>query len=259
MTAIDPRSDTHFAQCANSVDELRRALGAVGWTVEWVAGVDGPTEKRYEGPDVVTIPTRQMGISPTRNDALGFARSEWVYSLDHDDMMCPEGVLELLADPRLTDVGWVLGDVHLLEGSYGPRPYFNPGPVPRRTLLYDKAHPGRWNGNTLLVRTELLLRAGGWGGMRIDEDGALLLELSWLSDGLIVPYQLVHRRWWDGQASRSFHEADYLLTGQFERRVWEARCRAEGAEAPPRRDTTLAMGDREYAMTAWPVRGMTAP
>lgn len=220
VTAVLPARAGHLAHTAASVAAAQRAAASVGWDLRWVVVTDGG---RLEGDidwpagtTLLTLPAH-AGVATARNRGLTSCSTGWVLPLDADDLLDSAGLAGLLADPVLEEVEWAAANRVLLDGT--PTPHWIE--APRRwapgeleeawtaPFALSGSHP-----NTALARTELVLTAGGWPALSVNEDLGLALTMSSIAPGasttaVILRYrawaeQTVAQPWYPGAKTDSF-------------------------------------------------------
>ena len=100
---------------------------------------------------LIGVDSGRRGSSAVRNDLLAAVRTPWVAVLDDDDVALPEHLLLLRAAADAADIAYSLPRV---EGRDGWQPV---GPFDAERLRRESYIPA-----TALIRTDLLLRLGGW-------------------------------------------------------------------------------------------------
>lgn len=181
-----------------TIDGVRSQALPEGWELEWLVQEDGPAPSL--GPRLASVPNvryaaneAHTGLAATRNLALSRATGDVVQVLDHDDVLLPGALMQLL--PRFDDRGthWVTGQADdLLEGgkrrsNESALPF---GPVPAGQVNdWAIEHGGNWPIHCagLLLRTVVVRVVGGWGGTPVDDDIVMFSALSELADGYIDP------------------------------------------------------------------------
>lgn len=208
LTPLHPRRRDHIAEAAESVQKLRETARQRHMAVEWVVVHDGSDPRSQDcfvhdaAPDVeVTLPAA-VGIAACRNVALSRARGEWVFPLDGDDLIEPDGLLtafESARDSSTPDVGWVATNRTLLNGDITSHWFSVPRIFEKSDLAANWTTPFVFHPNSVLMRRQLLLEVGGWPAIPSNEDMALLLRLSEESRGVALPAVALRYRVWEKQ------------------------------------------------------------
>lgn len=185
-----------------------------GWELEWIVQEDG-TNPSLEG-----LVSRELhakyaaneahtGIAATRNLALTRATGDVVQVLDHDDVLLPGALEQLLPRFDQPEVHWVVGQADDLLPDGRRRSYESAlkfGRI-RAGAVNDWAiqHDGNWPIHCagLLIRTNLVRAVGGWGGCPVDDDIIMFSAVSELADGYNDPAVTWLYRIHDRQTSRS--------------------------------------------------------
>jgi glycosyltransferase involved in cell wall biosynthesis len=195
LTSAYLSSATYLSQTIESVEAQ---ILPSGWELEWVVQEDGDDPRlgeffrelpfaRYEANG------RHMGLAYTRNLGLSRVSGQLVQVLDHDDILLPHALSTLI--PAFIDnrIHWAVGQADdLLPGS--------------RRVAYESAMPfgvlpagavndwairngGNWpiHSAGLMMRTATVRAIGGWAGIPIDDDVAMLAALAELADGYNEP------------------------------------------------------------------------
>ncbi|MGA6165948.1 glycosyltransferase family 2 protein [Amycolatopsis magusensis] len=188
------------------------------WT--WLVQVDGPGGAvldalaacgAREDPRVrIDVHGEQLGPAVARNCALGRSTAPLIQNLDADDELEPSA-LEVLSGALAADpaAGFAVGQARDLheDGSLAVhRLPVEAGPLPRNGLfdhwLADTdrvpVHPAG-----VLWRRSLLLRMGGWAGLRGREDTGLLMAASAACPGVVVADFTLRYRKHPGQLSET--------------------------------------------------------
>jgi glycosyltransferase involved in cell wall biosynthesis len=204
------------------LDSFQAILGQDGVTWEWVLQIDGPDEdlerwvpEELHSDDRVSPAAtgRHCGVSPTRNVGLTRCRSEFVQSLDQDDLLAPgglaAGVATLRGDPKLA---FCFGEgLHLTaDGTLAPRP------PQKRVLEPGRIEPGeieaRWNrgrrphGMVLpgaMWRKQYLFAYGGWASLPALEDYGVCFPVAQRHPIAFIDQVTFHRRDHPAQESRT--------------------------------------------------------
>ena len=192
--AYAPLAD-YFDETIKSV--MRQDLPA-GWEIEWLIQEDGETpglaSRVANLPNVHYSANRaHTGIAATRNLALTRATGEIVQVLDHDDVLLPGALSQLLPHFENPETHWVVGQADDLLPDGSRRTYESAlpfGPVqPGAVNDWAIEHGGNWPIHCagLLMRTTLVRALGGWGGAPVDDDIIMFAALSECVGGHNVP------------------------------------------------------------------------
>lgn len=199
ITPVGPGSERWLPEAAQSIEDARvsiRDLGELEWAICW----DGTDATDVVGANVQVAWTNQSGVAAARNAALAHASGEWVFPLDADDLLEPDGI-RLLLDVCLSrsDIQWAGANRILVDGAKTPHWFEAERTFPVGSLAQDWRAPFPFHPNTLLVRRELLSRVGGWPALPVNEDLGLALALSEEAAGISVPITVMRYRPWKGQ------------------------------------------------------------
>lgn len=238
VTACLPAAAEHLHVAARSVHRLREELAER--RIEWVLVLDGPGDVDIPATTdrVVRLPTRR-GVAAARNYALSVVSSELTVCLDADDQIEPAGAAAAAAvletDPTL---GWVAANRLLVTGEktfhwHGARAW------PPGSVAAEWSAPMAFHANTLMVRTALVRRVGGWPALGACEDLLLALRLGEESPGASIEEVLILYRAWEGQTTRApgFREEQALAYDFIEQSVNAGR--AYRGRAPVRHPEPL--------------------
>src|SRR6266496_3322700 len=191
-----------YAPLADYFDDTIKSVMAqelpAGWELEWLIQEDG--EKPGLSGQVAHLPNvrysankAHTGIAATRNLALTRATGEIVQVLDHDDVLLPGALSQLLSHFEDADTHWVVGQADDLLPDGSRRAYESAipfGPVaPGVVNDWAIEHGGNWPIHCagLLMRTTLVRAFGGWGGAPVDDDIIMFAALSECVGGYNVP------------------------------------------------------------------------
>ncbi|MEC3974584.1 glycosyltransferase [Amycolatopsis sp. H20-H5] len=169
-----------------------------GWDLEWLVQEDGEVPGlagTVAGfPQISYAANRaHTGIAATRNLALTRATGDVVQVLDHDDVLLPGALLQLLPHFDKPSVHWIVGQADDLLSDGSRRAYESAlpfGPVPAGSVnTWAMEHGGNWPIHCagLLLRTHLVRAFGGWGGAPVDDDIIMFAALSECVDGFNDP------------------------------------------------------------------------
>jgi len=195
---------------AVSVQRARELLVGSGVEVEWVVCRDGlssagggPARTQFDvmPPDRLVGWRTRRGIAAARNAALAVANGDWVVPLDADDELDPDGMLAAAAAVRgrPSELGWLGCNRLLIDGSRTPHWQDEPRGFAVGQLAESWGSPFWFHPNSVLVRRDMLLRAGGWPALGVNEDLAAILLVSEACNGRADPLVLTRYRVWDGQ------------------------------------------------------------
>jgi hypothetical protein len=234
LTAVLPGRSAHLEATAASIAATREKLARTGRHLEWLIVIDGPGQvPTFPDAENVVCLSQRRGVSVARNIALAHAKAPWVFPLDADDLAEPTGLAGLLDvaenDPT---VGWVAGNRVLVDGSRTRHWFDQPRTWVGGELAQQWAAPFCFHPNTVLVRRDLALTAGGWPATGVNEDLGLVLLVSELVGGRTVPTVATRYRAWDGQeTAATTYQADKALAFDLVEVLVSAR-RAESGRAP---------------------------
>lgn len=234
LTAVLPGRSAHLEATAASIAATREELAGTGRYLEWLIVIDGPGEiPTFPDAEKVVRLSQRRGVSVARNMALAHTDATWVFPLDADDLAEPAGLAELLdvaeSDPTL---GWVAGNRVLVDGSRTRHWFDQPRTWVEGELAQQWAAPFCFHPNTVLVRRDLALTAGGWPATGVNEDLALVLLVSELAGGRSAPTVATRYRAWDAQeTAATTYEADKALAFDLVEVLVSAR-RSESGRAP---------------------------
>lgn len=195
LTPVHSNTAVFLPDAARSIERLRLPKQ---WNVEWVVqeDADEPTLAKTVarlGGEYGANP-RRAGASATRNLALLRAKGDFVFSLDADDQLVPDGLPALIE--RLDgDFGWVCGG-HIDHMGH-PTDDWNPQSSrvwSRGELLAHGTRNWGFHPNNLLVRTSALWEIGGWPALTGLEDKMLVLALNIAHSGASTKIATVQYR-----------------------------------------------------------------
>lgn len=169
-------------------------------------------------------------MSAARNFALGQVESEWLYPLDADDLLVGEGLLKALREFRDEEkLGFIVGGRTYFGDSelddFRSAGYFDVGELSNRG-----SSPAPLPPNNSILRTEAALRAGGWAGLRLGEDGEILRAVGFDWAGRVVPWVFSRYRKWTGQTTGDAYYIERGLGRAFAFKVAQAKARARNVE-----------------------------
>lgn len=209
VTVITPTTGT--PERRDYLHDLRHSLDHQGVSWRWVIALDGRTAPlpssivNDQRVTVVTTGANRRGAAAARNLALTRVRTQWVTSVDDDDLLADDSLL-LRVNAALSrlGLGWSCGRmVDLLPG----------GETTQRCSLLpteDMAHQqrlvpsgpvdpgGPWRAwpesrapfplspSALMVRTSLLRAVGGWPGTQQREDYGMAMAVTSVASGVML-------------------------------------------------------------------------
>lgn len=175
-----------------------------GFTLKWYIQHDGDSEqiqKTWFDDERVSYEYngRHLGAAGTRNQALLRTDSEFVISLDSDDLFKENALVDLLKGFETEGVAWAAGAWHELHPDGTVQPWRSPlfegvrevGWVYEEIMRLDKTP---FSMNPILYKRQALVAAGGWPAFPEWEDTILLTVVSgrhkgWATDKLVGLYR----------------------------------------------------------------------
>lgn len=143
--------------------------------------------------------SRQAGIAGAGNKAIGLATGDFTGFLDHDDVLAPHALLEVVRVLNQNpDADMIYTDEDRLTGAeVRAEPFFKPDWSPDLLMSMNYA------GHLLVVRKSLLEIAGGFReGIDGSQDHDLVLRLSEMAANIVhIPQVLYHWRVTPGSVS----------------------------------------------------------
>lgn len=201
LTPVAPDRSQFLSDAAASVVAARPALRSVGWDLEWVVVIDGPSKVPAPvGADELVTLSARRGVSCARNTAQSIANGSWVMPLDADDELRGAGVAQVL--DRIRDderVGWIATNRVFVGGDRTPhwfsaRRKWEPG-----ELAQVWSGPFVFHPNSVIARRELSLACLGWPELAVNEDLGWVLRMSEEAAGCAEPPATSCYRVWEGQ------------------------------------------------------------
>ncbi len=194
VTAVSPSRAGFLPETAASIAAIREVI-----ELEWVLVWDGAAGPEV-GADHVGCGRAGSGISCTRNLALPYVRGELVTVVDGDDLLERDGVLsganELKED---LGIGWVGLSRRLIDGSSTWHTVTEKRAYSAGELAEAWTTPFPFHPNSVMLRSSVLRRIGGWPAVAANEDLGMILLASEDSPGVILPEVLTRYRVWEGQ------------------------------------------------------------
>lgn len=200
LTPVAPHRADFLQEAAASVEAVRTTLREAGWTVEWVVVIDGPVFEDAP-PDAASLVLRlqgQRGVSAAWNTALAACSGSWVTPLDAGDELLSNGLHDVLTSLDPGD-GWVATNRVTSDGRRTPHWNDLPRHWQRGELAEAWSAPFPFHPNSLVVRTSVARRAGGWPAVPANEDLGFALAISEIAPGRTIPATTLRYRIWPGQ------------------------------------------------------------
>ncbi|WP_372412771.1 glycosyltransferase family 2 protein [Streptomyces luteireticuli] len=209
---------------------LHASLEAQDVPFEWILSLDGadpelvpPRIAADRRVKILPLP-RPVGAATARNLAINHISAPYVTFSDDDDLLPQESIAVRYQHARETGLGWVAAwSADLLpDGSTRtwecptPPGRHEPGDVWTYWRTPESTIP--LGPTTLLVRTELLQAAGGFGGLVQGEDYMMILGVTGLSAGELLPVVSYLYRKHDHQMTRG--QGYLTLEGDARRFSW---------------------------------------
>jgi hypothetical protein len=215
LTGLHPELAQFLPDTAASVRVAQERLAPHGWGVVWIVVVDGPGVVSFDAWPAGTIVARNpvhSGVSTARNRALSLASGGWVYPLDGDDVLDADGLVSLVRDPWMDQVGWISANRAFLDGSPSRHCRASPRRWARHELATAWTVPAYpFAPHAVLAHTELALAAGGWPALITAENIGWVLAMSELSAGASTTHIVTRYRAWAGQTTGNDWFDDELL------------------------------------------------
>jgi glycosyltransferase involved in cell wall biosynthesis len=200
--------------------EAYRSLRTQGVDFEWLIQLDGPVGDvpaaiAADARVNVAASPRPVGIAAARNLALGRVRAPLVATLDADDELLPDAFLTLigaLADHPEAALAFGQTVKLSLDGSIEPKPAIPlPGGELAPGVVYDSwtatatAESSRppFACAAAVWRTDVLLAAGGWVGLPVHEDIALVMAVCEQHSSVHVAVDVYAARRHEGQTTQN--------------------------------------------------------
>jgi len=205
--------------------ELNQSLQNNDCVVEHVIVVDGqssealPSEIRKTATVIAT--ERPIGQAAARNLGLVIARGGWITSADDDDWLYPHSIDKRLAainghHGALWSAGYCTDDCKIDPGIVPAGPS-SPGDIWRSWPTPKASIP--LGPTTLLVKANLLKKAGGWMGLPQGEDIGMMIAVTCMAPGIVIDDYVYHIRLHGGQMTKTQWFDDLELLSR--RCAWE--------------------------------------
>ncbi len=179
-------------------ESLAAQVLPAGWEMEWVVQEDGEKPQLADAVTAFGFARHEahgaaLGAAATRNLALARVGGELLHVLDSDDLVVPNGLAVSIEAFRTRPwLHWVCGQADDLMpdgtrvpvSAMLPPGLIEPGMVSDHLTAYElpPIHPAGMTMRTLLTRA-----VGGWAGIPRNEDNSLLIAVTELSFGYLLP------------------------------------------------------------------------
>ncbi len=198
VTGLLPDEKGHLAGMASTVDAAQASLAPAGWGLSWIVIIDGrgalPQVELPKGTKLERM-ADHAGRTACLNRAASLCHPSWVMALYPGDTLVAGGLCDLLTEPVLRGVKWCGGKV-VLVGNRGTETVSTV--TPREWKRYELAEnwtiPFAYHPATLIVRSQILLAAGGWPALTGSENLGLALNVSDLADGVVTAHTILRRQ-----------------------------------------------------------------
>lgn len=203
ITPVAPASLQFLEEAAKSVESLRSEI-----LMEWVICIDGSTELTLPNicpAKIIKCPSR-WGVAGARNIGLSHAKGKYILPLDADDMLVPEGVMNLISILKASKShGWIAGNRIYFDSTLTPHWISEDNEYAISELSEHWTSPFPFHPNCLIFERSLGLRVGGWPALLTNEDLGFVLALNRISPGLVSTNIILRYRSWDGQTIKNEH------------------------------------------------------
>lgn len=224
ITAIGPDPQPFVEEASESVRLLVDQAKTIGRSVEWLVALDAGATHLSLGATETIILRGPSGIAATRNAALSKVRGEWVVPLDADDKLNGDGVLSAIEIACRNGWSWVGANRRLIDGARTPHWFTEESRYQAGELATNWRSPFVFHPNSVLVRSDLILRVGGWPAVRVNEDLGMVLLVSEIADGGRTPQVITQYRKWPGQqVAREGYARDKVTSFNVIERIVNAR------------------------------------
>lgn len=208
VTGLGERRDW-LIEAARSVQREKDS----GVPVSWLLGVRGYEELSPEVEFLADIVIRlplDTHVSDARNALLEYVLTEYVCTLDDDDVLIEGGLVQRISHLDNNDnLGWVAGHMQDMDsmgnlGDIWQQPAVE-GEYEAGDLVKCWSSPENWFvciSHSFLIRVDLVRQFNGWRKMS-QEDILLVCQVSQVSRGMILSAPMVGYRRHDYQVSRS--------------------------------------------------------
>jgi glycosyltransferase involved in cell wall biosynthesis len=182
------------AYLTETIDGVAGQALPSGWNLEWLIqedGIEPSLAARFADLDYVRYDATRMhlGASVTRNLALAAATGDLIQVLDADDLLLPGALASLIPQFEDESIHWAVGQADDLMPDGTRIPWESALPYGRLRAgavnMWAELHGGNWpiHGAGLMLRAISLRALGGWTGLPVDGDLAMLAAVSEVSDG----------------------------------------------------------------------------
>ncbi len=197
ITGVSPGKIARLADTAVNIEELYRKIDSIGWSLSWTVVMDGPgVVNGIDWPACTKIErlAAKSGNASCINRALALCHPSWVMVLQPTDSILVDGMLEFLQEPTLSQVEWAAANLKLTaHGRFVTYTSVSPKRYAAHSLARDWSVPFPFHPAALIVRSGLLLQAGGWPALPDNEELAVALYVSELGPGVVTAYRVVSR------------------------------------------------------------------
>ena len=187
LTPCSRASVEYLSDAGASVEELR---SKADYSVEWVICLDGKPEGQDSLPclpDHILVETpEKWGVAAARNQTLVNASGDFVFPLDADDVLVPDGLIKAIKClEENPGYHWVSGNcLYLNNGLKTPHWIDTPeewaiGSLGEAWTVLFPFHP-----NCTVVNREIAQLVGGYPALPTKEDLAFLFRLGRVSKGI---------------------------------------------------------------------------
>jgi len=147
-----------------------------------------------------------MNISMASNEALSLAEGEYVALMDHDDLLTPDALYEMVVAMNEKNADFIYSDEDKVEGDNTfSEPHFKPDFAPDMFLSQN------YISHLSVIKTELIRAVGGWErGLEGSQDYDLYLKVLEYTDKIYhIPKVLYHWRKIPGSTAALYSDKSY--------------------------------------------------